>query len=68
MTLSDPPLPLAQSMEFKVGDTFTVNPSVDEDDACFDSDSVSIEVREFDATPAGGLMWMSLLLCQLVLL
>jgi len=53
MLLPDPPLPLAQSTEFEVGETFTVNASVDEDDACYDSDSVSIEVRDYDATPDG---------------
>jgi len=52
MSLPDPPFPLVQSTEFEVGETFTVNASIEEDDACFDSDSVSIEVREFDATPA----------------
>ena len=36
MLLPDPPFPLAQSMEFEVGETFTVNASVDEDDACYD--------------------------------
>jgi len=53
MLLPDPPFPLAQSTEFGVGETLTVNASVDEDDACYDSDSVSIEVRDYDATPAG---------------
>ena len=53
MLLPDPPLPLAHSMEFKVGDTFTINASVDEDDACYDSDSVSIEVHDSVATLAG---------------
>ena len=53
MLLPDPPLPLAQSTEFDVGETFTVNASVDEDDACYDSDNGSIEVRDYDATPTG---------------
>ena len=53
MLLHDPPLPLAQSTEFEVGETFTVNASVEEDDACYDSDSVFIEVRDYDATPTG---------------
>ena len=53
MLLLDPPLPSAQSMEFKVGDTFNVNGSVDEDDACDDSDSVSIELHDSVATLAG---------------
>jgi len=38
MLFPDPPLPLAQSIEFKVGKTFSVNASVDEDDICFDSE------------------------------
>ena len=53
MLLPDPPLPLAQSTEFDVGETFTVNASVDEDDACYDSNSVSIEVHDSDAIVAG---------------
>jgi len=53
MLLPDPPLPLAQSTEFEVGEIFIVNASVNENDACYDSGSVSIEVRDYDATPAG---------------
>jgi len=53
MLLPDPPLPLAQSTEFEVGETFTVNASIDEDDACYDSDSVPIEVSDYDATLVG---------------
>ena len=53
MTLPDPPLPLAQSAEFEVDETFIVNASVDEDDICYDSDNVLIEVHDFDATLAG---------------
>jgi len=37
---------LAQSTEFEVDETFTVNASVYEDDDCYDSDSVSIEVHD----------------------
>jgi len=36
MTLPDAPLPLAQSTEFEVGETFSVNTSVDEDDICYE--------------------------------
>jgi len=36
MRLPDSPFPLAQSTEFEVGESFTVNASVDEDDACYD--------------------------------
>jgi len=43
-------LPLAQSTEFEVGETFTFNASVDEDEACYDLDSVSIEVHDSVAT------------------
>jgi len=53
MTLSDPPLPLAQSTEFEMGETFIINANVDEDDVCYDSDSLFIEVRDSDATLAG---------------
>jgi len=53
MPLPDPPFPLAPSTEFEVGETFTVNSGVDEDDICFDSDSALIEVRDYDATPVG---------------
>jgi len=53
MTLPAPPLPLAQSTEFEVGETFTVNAGVDEDDVCYDSDNILIEVHDFDATVRG---------------
>ena len=53
MTLPDLPLPLAQSTKFAVGETCTVNASVDEDDICYDSDNVFIKVHDFDATLAG---------------
>jgi len=52
MLLPDPPLPLAQSTEFKVGETFSVSVSVNEDDVCYDSASFSIEVYDFDAIVA----------------
>ena len=42
MFLPDSPLTLAQSTEFKVGETFSVGISVDEDDFCYESDSVFI--------------------------
>jgi len=53
MLLPDPPLSLAQSTEFEIGETFTINASVDEDDVCYDSDNVFIESRDSDATLAG---------------
>jgi len=53
MTLPDTPFPLAQSTEFEVGATFIVNASVDADDACYDSDSLFIEVPDSDAIVAG---------------
>jgi len=52
MALPDPPLPLPHSMKFEIGETFTVNASVDEDDVCYDSENVLIEVHDFDATLA----------------
>ena len=53
MLLLDPPLPLAQSTEFKAGETFSVSISVDEADACYHSDSSVIEVHDSDAIVAG---------------
>ena len=53
MTLLDPPLPLAQSTEFEVVETFSVNANVDEDDICYESDNVFIKVHDSDATPVG---------------
>jgi len=52
MTLPNPPLPLTQSTEFEVGDIFSVNACVDEDDICYESDNAFIEVHDFDATLA----------------
>jgi len=53
MTLPDQPLPLALSTDFKVGEIFSVNASVDEDNIYYESGSVFIEVRNSDATLAG---------------
>jgi len=53
MTLPNPHLHLAQSTEFEVGETFIITANVDEDDICYESDDVSIEVHDFDATLAG---------------
>jgi len=53
MLLPDPPLPLAQSTEFKVDGTFNVSVSVDEDDICYESDSIFIEEHESDAVLTG---------------
>jgi len=55
MTLLDPPLPLTHSMEFEVGETFTVNANVDEDDTYYESDHTFIEVHYFDVTLEGRL-------------
>ena len=44
---------MVQSTEFEVGETFTVNASVDKDDACCDSDSVSTKVHDSVATLTG---------------
>ena len=49
MTFPDPPFLLAQSTEFEVGETFSIN----EDDTCYESNNVFIEVHEFDATLVG---------------
>jgi len=53
MRLPDSPLPLAQSTEFKVGEIFSVTESIDEDDICFDSSNVVLEVHDSVATLAG---------------
>ena len=53
MRLPDSPLPLAQSTESKVGEIFSVTTSVDEDNICFDSNNVALEVLDSIATPAG---------------
>jgi len=53
MTFPDPPLPFAPSTEFELGETLSVNASVDEDDSCFDSNNVLIEVHDSVATPIG---------------
>jgi len=53
MTLLDPPLPLAQSTEFEVGETFSVHASVDKNDICCESDNVFIKVHDSDAAPVG---------------
>ena len=50
MILPDPPFPLAHLTEFKVGETFGVSAHVDEDDTCYESGDVSIEVHDLDAT------------------
>jgi len=55
VTLLDPPLPLAQSMEFKVGETFTVNASVNKDDTCYKLDHTFTEVHDFDVSLEGRL-------------
>jgi len=39
MTLLDPPFPLAKSTEFEVGETFSINARVDEDDTCYELDT-----------------------------
>ena len=39
MTFPDPPFPLAQSMEFEVGKTLSIDDSVDEDDTCYESNN-----------------------------
>jgi len=55
MTLLDPPLPLAQSTEFEVGETFIVNASVDVDDTYYESYHTFTEVHDFDVTLEGRL-------------
>ena len=42
ITLLDRPLPLAQSMEFVVGETFNVKTSVDENDTYYESNNFFI--------------------------
>jgi len=53
MTFPDPPLPLAPLTEFELGETLSVNASIDEDASCFDSNIVLIEVDDSVATPIG---------------
>jgi len=43
MTLSDPSFPFAQLMEFKLGETFGISASVDEDDTCYELDDAFIK-------------------------
>jgi len=66
--LPDPPLPLAQSTEFEVGETFTVNATVDEDDAVMIWTVFLLRCMILLRLLQGCLMWMSLLLCQLVMI
>jgi len=53
MTFPDTPSPLAQSMEFEVGETLGVSASVDEYDTSSESGNVSIETHDFHETPTG---------------
>ena len=53
MTSLDPPLPFAQSTAFEIGETLSVRVSVDEEVACYDSDSSVLEVHDSDALVAG---------------
>lgn len=53
MTFLNRPSPLAQSTEFKIGETFGVHTSVDEDDTCSESGDVFIEVYDLHETPTG---------------
>jgi len=55
MTFLDIPSPLAQSMEFEIGETFGVSANVDEDDTWSKSGDVSLEVHDFHETPTGTL-------------
>ena len=48
MTYPNPPFPFAQSTEFKVGEIFCVDASVNEDDICCTSDDAFIEVHDLD--------------------
>jgi len=49
-TYPNPPFPLAQSIEFKGGETFCVDASVNEDDMCCELDNAFIEVHDLDET------------------
>jgi len=55
MTVPDPPMSLAQLMEYEyeVCETFGVSTSVGEDDTCYESNNAFIEVHDFDATLVG---------------
>jgi len=50
MNMLDLHLSLTQLTEFEVGETFSVNTSVDEDDISYESDNVFLEGHDFDAT------------------
>ena len=53
MTFPNQPFPLAQSIEFEVGQTFGISASVDKDGTCYESGDVSIKVPDLDATFVG---------------
>ena len=53
ISFPNPPFPLVQSIEFEMGETFSIIASVDEDDTCHESNSALIEVHDFDATLVG---------------
>jgi len=50
MTLLDLPIPLTQSPEFEVSETFSIHASVDEDGTCYESVNTFIEMYDFDVT------------------
>ena len=52
MTVPDPPMSLAQLMEYEyeVCETFGVSTSVGEDDTCYESNNIFIDVYDFNAT------------------
>jgi len=50
MTYPDPPFPLTQSTKFEVGEIFYVDASVNENDICYVSEDVFIEVHDLDET------------------
>jgi len=53
MIFFDPTLPLTQSTKFEVGETFSIDASVDEDDTCYKVDNSFIERHDFNATLVG---------------
>ena len=53
MTFPDPPFPLAQSIEFKIGGIFGVEGSVDEDDICCESGDIFTKVHDPNETLVG---------------
>ena len=53
ITFLDPPFPLPKSTEFEVWWTFDIDASVNEDNKCYESGDIFIEVHDLDETLVG---------------